>query len=319
MHWNRTPLLTLGLVAFAAGCAGPVQQARPYPLPRAPANTFLSRGRACCGRVMVADSLPPARLFEIVPPQPYEDAVWIAGDWDWDGVSWIWIPGHWEVAPLGYAWIGPTYDLYGGYCEYTQGSWQRRPRTTKKPTEIPARDARGQAQPRPPAFRVPRDAPTYTVAQPVPDVQPAPAQTPPAVHEKPSRTASSYRSHAASRELEVQQVPQRFWVRPELRRSQPPAVLSPTLRASQPALVPASPPPRSHRAFTPSLAPAPASRAFTPLPAARSDRVAPRAFQSFSPPPSKPVVQQQQQQQYTPPPAAVKAAPAKADKPILRK
>jgi hypothetical protein len=46
----------------------------------------------------VESSPPPARA-EIVPPRPRSNAVWIDGEWSWDGRRWAWEYGRWVVAP----------------------------------------------------------------------------------------------------------------------------------------------------------------------------------------------------------------------------
>jgi hypothetical protein len=49
---------------------------------------------------------PPARV-EIVPPQKDPRAVWIGGQWDWDGRTWKWIAGAWTRPPAGAAYFTP--------------------------------------------------------------------------------------------------------------------------------------------------------------------------------------------------------------------
>ncbi len=41
---------------------------------------------------------PPARV-EFIPEQPRDDAVWIDGEWQWQGTRWGWKPGRWVVPP----------------------------------------------------------------------------------------------------------------------------------------------------------------------------------------------------------------------------
>lgn len=41
---------------------------------------------------------PPARV-EIVPDSPQDGAVWIDGEWSWDGRRWGWKLGRWLVPP----------------------------------------------------------------------------------------------------------------------------------------------------------------------------------------------------------------------------
>lgn len=43
---------------------------------------------------------PPARV-EFVPAQPADGAVWINGEWLWEGRRWGWKAGSWVVPPEG--------------------------------------------------------------------------------------------------------------------------------------------------------------------------------------------------------------------------
>jgi len=77
---------------------------------------------------------PPART-ERVPLQPGEDAVWIDGEWTWDGRRWSWKQGRWVVPPRGArfaAWT--TVRRVDGALLFAPGVWQ---------------DAKGQAIPDP--------------------------------------------------------------------------------------------------------------------------------------------------------------------------
>jgi hypothetical protein len=44
---------------------------------------------------------PPAARVETVPAKPSHDALWIDGQWSWDGHEWAWSPGGWVEAPRG--------------------------------------------------------------------------------------------------------------------------------------------------------------------------------------------------------------------------
>jgi hypothetical protein len=43
---------------------------------------------------------PPARP-ELVPEAPRSDAVWVDGEWRWEGTRWAWLLGAWVVPPTG--------------------------------------------------------------------------------------------------------------------------------------------------------------------------------------------------------------------------
>jgi hypothetical protein len=50
---------------------------------------------------IIVPTPPPVVPVEIVPPQPREDAVWVDGQWDWDGDRWQWKRGGWIIPPEG--------------------------------------------------------------------------------------------------------------------------------------------------------------------------------------------------------------------------
>jgi hypothetical protein len=67
---------------------------------------------------------PPARV-EVVPPRPREaGAVWVDGEWAWQGKRWVWLPGGWVVPPQG-AYFAPwlVYRLDNGRLLYAPGAW----------------------------------------------------------------------------------------------------------------------------------------------------------------------------------------------------
>lgn len=71
---------------------------------------------ACAGHapgdepeVIYIERDPPARRVETVPIRPAPAAIWIPGQWRWNGYRHVWLPGYWEVSPrgVGYPGIGP--------------------------------------------------------------------------------------------------------------------------------------------------------------------------------------------------------------------
>lgn len=44
---------------------------------------------------------PPAALAETVPEQPNDEAVWVDGEWLFQGRVYVWERGGWVVAPQG--------------------------------------------------------------------------------------------------------------------------------------------------------------------------------------------------------------------------
>ena len=66
---------------------------------------------------------PPARV-EIVPDRPQDGAVWVDGEWSWDGRRWGWKLGRW-VAPPPSATFSPWTTVRGrGGCSIAAGAWR---------------------------------------------------------------------------------------------------------------------------------------------------------------------------------------------------
>ena len=67
---------------------------------------------------------PPARV-EVVPPKPPDaGAVWVDGEWAWQGKRWVWQVGGWVSPPPG-AYFAPwlVYRLDNGRLLFAPGSW----------------------------------------------------------------------------------------------------------------------------------------------------------------------------------------------------
>lgn len=68
---------------------------------------------------------PPAARVEIVPPKPSEaGAVWVDGEWAWQGKRWVWLPGGWVAPPAG-GYFAPwlVYRLDNGRFLFAAGAW----------------------------------------------------------------------------------------------------------------------------------------------------------------------------------------------------
>jgi hypothetical protein len=68
---------------------------------------------------------PPAAQVEIVPPMPQAGAVWVDGEWSWQGRRWTWEPGGWVAPPAG-SYFAPwrTKRLDNGKLFFSPGSWR---------------------------------------------------------------------------------------------------------------------------------------------------------------------------------------------------
>jgi hypothetical protein len=68
---------------------------------------------------------PPAARVEVIPPKPAEGAVWVDGEWSWQGRRWTWETGGW-VKPPPQAYFAPwrTKRLDNGKLLFASGSWR---------------------------------------------------------------------------------------------------------------------------------------------------------------------------------------------------
>ncbi len=63
----------------------------------APAGAGLRRSGD--GRAPAADYPPPPARVEFVPKSPKDGAVWLDGEWTWQGQRWAWKSGRWVAPP----------------------------------------------------------------------------------------------------------------------------------------------------------------------------------------------------------------------------
>jgi hypothetical protein len=111
----------LSVAAVALTCGG-----RTVPHPR-----FVQQPTSAL--VEVPYPPPPARV-ELVPDRPYDDAVWVDGEWTWQGRRWAWRPGRWVVVPPG-VFFSPwtTVRAADGTLYIAEGAWRN-----AEGTEVPA-------------------------------------------------------------------------------------------------------------------------------------------------------------------------------------
>jgi len=67
---------------------------------------------SCAGSYYVTER--PAEPVYVRPSAPYAGAVWIDGDWVWNGGRYVYSGGHWAAARPGHIWV--------------RGAWYRGPR-----------------------------------------------------------------------------------------------------------------------------------------------------------------------------------------------
>jgi hypothetical protein len=83
-------------------------------------SLFLS---SCAGEYYVADE--PAEVVYERPVPPYAGAVWIDGDWAWDGGRYVYTRGYWARPRPGRVWArGSWYHGPRGYA-WRRGRWHR--------------------------------------------------------------------------------------------------------------------------------------------------------------------------------------------------
>lgn len=105
---------------------------------------------------------PPARV-EWVPEAPNDDAVWIDGEWSWQGARWAWKPGRWVAPPANAAFAPWTVVRDSqGTLYFAEGKW---------------RDAKGAALPDPKPLVVGRPS-ASTVTDPEGETVSAPPDVP---------------------------------------------------------------------------------------------------------------------------------------------
>jgi hypothetical protein len=115
----------------------------------------------------VAYPPPPARV-EYVPPAPKDGAVWIDGEWTWQGTRWAWKRGRWVMPPASavYSPWASARDRQGNLY-VAEGKW---------------RDKQQHDLPDPPALAVGRTrggAVTNPEGEPVPAAPNVPVNAPP--------------------------------------------------------------------------------------------------------------------------------------------
>jgi hypothetical protein len=142
--------IVLGIVLAGAACGG---------LPR---PTYVPQKTEDLQQVEYPP--PPARV-EFIPDEPKAPgAVWIDGEWTWQGRRWAWKPGRWIATPAG-ASFSPWTSVRdpGGLLYVAEGKW---------------RDAKGQPLPDPVPLAVGKTR-GGTVTDPDGDNIPAAPNAPP--------------------------------------------------------------------------------------------------------------------------------------------
>jgi hypothetical protein len=89
-------------------------------------NTPSTAGAAAPSSTVVVQQAPPPSPAEtVVVAAPGPGYIWIGGEYEWNGISWVWIGGHWGYPPYPHAvWVGGRtwHDRYGWH--HDRGHWR---------------------------------------------------------------------------------------------------------------------------------------------------------------------------------------------------
>ena len=70
---------------------------------------------------VVVESAPPPPIEEVRPAIPFQGAVWVPGNWSWNGHRYVWMGGRWSQRPAGYGWQDHRWE------RREDGRWAERP------------------------------------------------------------------------------------------------------------------------------------------------------------------------------------------------
>ena len=123
---HRLSVAALAVVLGAAACGSslPIPEVRAHPI----ATT----------KFIDVPYPPPAARPEIIPPKPREGAVWVDGEWAWQGKQWTWESGAWVMAPAR-AFYSPwvAFRQSNGTLRFAPSAWHKEDGTLlPKPTPV---------------------------------------------------------------------------------------------------------------------------------------------------------------------------------------
>ena len=74
----------------------------------------------------VVRTRPRPHIIERIPPPPFASAVWIPGEWFWNGYQarYNWHPGHWVRAHVGHIWVNGFWRTANGGWLWVPGHWR---------------------------------------------------------------------------------------------------------------------------------------------------------------------------------------------------
>ncbi|MGO4211575.1 YXWGXW repeat-containing protein [Terriglobus sp. 2YAB30_2] len=90
------------------------------------AGALAAPGNAQVGIGVTIGTPPPPLRYEVAPPTPGPDYLWVDGYWSVSGRRYVWVPGHWERRPYaGAYYTHPHYDHYPEGWRLHEGHWDR--------------------------------------------------------------------------------------------------------------------------------------------------------------------------------------------------
>ena len=83
---------------------------------------------ACSSRGNVSGPGPhPVPRSQARPAKPFDDAVWIAGNWEWRGNEYVWKPGQWIDPEIGKPANSSNWKKSAGTKKWVAGYWKKTP------------------------------------------------------------------------------------------------------------------------------------------------------------------------------------------------
>ncbi|NOY90222.1 MAG: BcpO-related WXXGXW repeat protein [Deltaproteobacteria bacterium] len=113
-------------LSFASGCFGHVRTRRAvYVQPGVTASV----STAPVAQGVVVYQAPPARRATVAvrPAAPVSGAVWVQGQWQWNGAQYVWTEGYWLQPRAGSVYVQPRWQRRGRGYVYVQGAWRGTP------------------------------------------------------------------------------------------------------------------------------------------------------------------------------------------------
>jgi len=84
---------------------------------------FITSFSSCGGGLglYISETLSPPHYVR--PVSPYNDAIWISGEWIWVGGKYEWREGHWAHRRVGRAWIEGHWERQDRGHIWIKGHW----------------------------------------------------------------------------------------------------------------------------------------------------------------------------------------------------